>query len=160
MHVSAVSNENVLRWSSERIPYYCMHGQLSGTCSVRPPPPPAWDSVVGKLSGMGIWVGKEGWGRGCFLPYLSHTFILILSLRECVTLFSDAVPLRHLLQQDKKKTKNSWPLRIKCSTSKLLFCECCAWVFIAPNSQSRQNRNVKNKNMSWMVSVKLKILLG
>jgi membrane-anchored protein YejM (alkaline phosphatase superfamily) len=35
-----------------------------------------------------------------------------------------------------------------------------AWVFIAPNSQSRQNRNVKNTNMSWMVSVKLKILLG
>jgi hypothetical protein len=24
-----------------------------------------------------------------------------------------------------------------------------AWVFIAPNSQSRQNRNVKNTNMSW-----------
>jgi hypothetical protein len=33
-----------------------------------------------------------------------------------------------------------------------------AWVFIALNYQSRQNRNVVNMDISWMLQVKLKIL--
>jgi hypothetical protein len=35
-----------------------------------------------------------------------------------------------------------------------------AWIFIAQNSQSRQNRTVINMDMSWMLKVILKILSG
>jgi hypothetical protein len=45
--------------------------------------------------------------------------------------------------------------------SNIWLCELySAWVFIALNSQSRQNRNVKNMDMSWMLKATLKIMYG